>query len=94
MFFNKWFSKNKTIIEKGSCYAVLKGDYVGEIFVFFEQQKDTLFFMTLPKMEIRKVDIAKFEIGIKEKIIDFVNVLPKKIFKVVENHGKKKLKPK
>lgn len=92
MFFNKWFSKKETIIEKGSCYAVLRGDYLGEIFVFFEQKDDTMFFVTLPKMEIRKVDIAKFEIGVKEKIIDFVNILPKTVLKVVENHGKNTLK--
>jgi hypothetical protein len=94
MLFNTWFSKKETIIEKGSCYGVLRGDYLGEIFVFFKEENDTMFFVSLPKMEIRKVDIAKFEIGVKEKILDFVNILPKDVFKVIESHGKNTLKGK
>jgi hypothetical protein len=91
-FFNSWFSKSRSFLEKGSCYAVLKGDYHGEIFVFFKQENELLFFVTLPKMEIRKVDTAKFEIGLKEKILDFINILPKNVFKVIESHGKNTLK--
>lgn len=86
--FYGFFKKEKTIIEKGTCYGVLRGDYKGEIFVFFKQENDILYFVTLPKMEIRKVDIAKFHIGLREKILDFINILPKNIYKVVEAHGK------
>jgi len=80
--------KEKTLIEKGSSYGVLRGDYHGEIFVFFKQDDDILFFVSLPKMELRKVDIAKFNIGLSEKILDFINILPKNIYKVIEAHGK------
>jgi dUTPase len=86
--FNNVFSKKKNYIEKGSSYAVLRGDYYGEIFVFFYQEDDTLFFVSLPKMEIRKVNVVKFNIGVKDKILDFVNIVPKKIYKVIECHGK------
>jgi len=88
MFFRNLFSKTKNHIEKGSTYGVLKGDYKGEIFVFFQQKDHTLHFVTLPKMELRKVDIGKFDIGIKEKILDFINILPYDVYKVVESHGK------
>lgn len=85
---NKFSLKEKTHIEKGSSYAVLRGDYYGEIFVFFYQEEDTLFFVTLPKMEIRKVNIIKFDIGIRDKILDFVNIIPENVYKVLESHGK------
>jgi hypothetical protein len=86
--FYGFFKKEKTLIEKGSAYGVLRGDYRGEIFVFFKQENDVLFFVSMPKMELRKVDIAKFHIGVNEKILDFINILPKNIYKVVEAHGK------
>jgi hypothetical protein len=94
MFFRNLFSKKKNHIEKGSAYGVLKGDYKGEIFVFFDQNDHTLYFVTLPKMEIRKVDIVKFDIGIKEKILDLINILPYDVYKVVESHGKKTMSTK
>jgi hypothetical protein len=87
-FFNIFFSEKKNYIEKGSSYAVLRGDYYGEIFVFFHQEDDTLFFVSLPKMEIRKVNVVKFNIGVRDKILDFVNIVPKNIYKVIECHGK------
>lgn len=87
-FFDLFFSKEKNHIQKGSSYAVLRGDYYGEIFVFFYQEADTLFFVSLPKMEIRKVNVVKFDIGIRDKILDFINIVPKNIYKVIESHGK------
>jgi hypothetical protein len=87
-FFNIFFFEKKNYIEKGSSYAVLRGDYYGEIFVFFHQEDDTLFFVSLPKMEIRKVNVVKFDIGVRDKILDFVNIVPKNIYKVIECHGK------
>ena len=78
---------NETYIELGSCYAVLMGDYHGEIFVFFKQIEDILMFVSLPKMILRKVKIQKFDIGLKEKILDYCDLLPKDVYKVIESHG-------
>jgi len=85
---DKFFPKKITHIEKGSSYAVLRGDYYGEIFVFFHQEEDTLLFVSLPKMEIRRVNIIKFDIGVRDKILDFINFIPKNVYKVLESHGK------
>ncbi len=87
-FFNSFFSEKKNCIEKGSSYAVLRGDYYGEIFVFFRQEEDTLFFVSLPKMHVRKVNVIKFNIGVRDGILDFINIIPKNIYKVIECHGK------
>lgn len=81
------FKKEKTHIPKGSCYAVLRGDYYGEIFCFFHQKDDMLYFVSLPKMEIREVKRIKFDIGLDEKILDPIKTIPKNILKVVQAHG-------
>ena len=86
--FDNFFQKKKNYIEKGSSYAVLRGDYCGEIFVFFRQDEDTLFFVSLPKMNVRKVNVVKFDIGVRDGILDFINIIPKNIYKVIECHGK------
>jgi len=78
---------NKTHIPLGSCYAVLRGDYHGEIFVFFKQIANDLMFVSLPKMILREVDVVKFDIGLKENILDSFNILPEDIYKVIESHG-------
>ena len=85
---NIFFPIKKTHIVKGSSYAILRGDYYGEIFVFFHQEDNTLFFVSLPKMEVRKVDIIKFDIGLGNKILDFVNIVPSDVYKLVKTHGK------
>lgn len=91
MFFNFLkFGENK--IKKGSSYAVLRGDYYGEIFVYFKKCKNIMYFVSIPKMEIREVDENKFNVGIKEKILEFVDIVPKEVYKVVESHGKNTLR--
>ena len=87
-----FIKKKKTTLEKGSSYGVLTGDYVGEIFVYFSEDEDNFYFVSIPKMELRKVDRAKFDIGIKHKILDFINILPKDVYFSIEQHGKKQLK--
>lgn len=88
------FKKNKIKLEKGSSYAVLHGDYVGEIFVYFFDDSLKFYFVSIPKMEIRVVGKDKFQEGIDENILDFVNILPKDVYYVIEAHGKKNLESK
>jgi hypothetical protein len=85
-------SFNKTHIPLGSCYAVLHGDYVGEIFVFFKQIEKNLIFVSLPKMILREVDVVKFDIGLKDKILDSFNILPEDVYKIIESHGNNLIK--
>jgi hypothetical protein len=47
-----------------------------------------MFFVSLPKMELREVEASKFYIGLGEKILDFIDVLPKDVYKVIDAHGK------
>lgn len=82
-----FFEDKNTYIPLGSCYAVLAGDYHGEIFVFFKQIDNTLMFVSLPSMVLREVEISKLEIGLKENILDSLEILPKDVYEVIECHG-------
>ena len=64
-------------------YAIDKGDYVGEFFVYVKTM-DTgeHCFLGLPKMEKRLVPAESFNSGIKNKIMVFVQKLPKPIHKI------------
>ena len=64
----------------GNIYAVNNGDYMGEFFVLVENS-DSLIFLSLPDFYIRKVPTDKYDIGIKENILEFQEKLPQDIFK-------------
>ncbi len=82
--FGSLFKKEK--YKKGSSYAVLGGDYYGEIFVLIKQDGDDLFFVSIPNMKVRKVNSEKIEIGIKEKILDFIKIVPKETYALLKKH--------
>jgi len=69
-------------------YAVCGGKYLGEMFVFMEQQDTEYYFLSLPAMQIRQVPIEKFDTGLKEKILDVVNKLPKDIYNICQKQYK------
>lgn len=93
-FIKRFLKNNKTDIKLGSCYAVLRGDYYGEVFVFFQQDEESYKFVSLPNMQVRDVKKEKFQIGIKDKIIEYFKLLPKSVYKVIEQHGKNTIKSK
>lgn len=64
----------------GCVYAITAGKYLGELLVFVEEKNKVLKFLSLPTMALRDVPQDKFDVGIKSKIVDFVERLPKDIF--------------
>jgi hypothetical protein len=69
---------------KGNVYAVGTGLYVGEMFVFIQENKDTYEFISIPKNENRSVPKDKFDLGIKHKILEFVNEIDKEVLVLLE----------
>ena len=68
----------------GNIYAISGGRFLGEFFVFMEQKnKRTYSFLSLPKMKIRHIPKDKFDIGIKNKVLQLQEKLPGDILKVV-----------
>lgn len=84
MFFNKH-------PKKGCVYAITKGKFIGELFVYIEQKQTDFMFLSLPTMAIRDVPQDKFDMGLKSKIIDIVEKLPKEVYTVCINQYRKNL---
>ena len=76
----------------GSAFAVCAGKYLGEFFVYMEQTESTVYFLSLPKMEPRQVPIDKFKYGVDNKVLEFQEILPKKIREVCIEQYKKNAK--
>ena len=72
---SKWFQRDPKNPKQGDVYAVLRGRYVGELFVYVGVNDDKYHFMSIPVMENRKVPIVKFDLGLESGIIEFVERL-------------------
>ena len=63
-------------------YAVTGGAYLGEFFVYMEQQGNTLYFLSLPHMEVRDIPDHKFHFAIENNILDPTDTLPTEIYQI------------
>lgn len=77
-----FFTNSK--LKKGDVFAVQTGDFAGQMFYFMEQNENDYIFFTTPLIEILKVPIDKFDFAKEHGIIEYVENLPRKIFKVVK----------
>ena len=75
-------STDRTEPRAGYLYAVTGGRYLGEFFVYIEKVKGSFYFLSLPKMEVRQVPYHKCKLGIKDRILDEIEKLPKDIYEV------------
>ena len=69
-------------LREGDAYACNTGDFVGEFFIYMEDSDVDHIFLSLPKMEERKVPFDKFEFAVKERFIEKVENLPKDVYLV------------
>jgi hypothetical protein len=79
MFFRK---SNKP--KKCDVFAVQTGDFAGQMFNFVEQKGDNYMFISTPDVKIVEVPIEKFDFAKEHEIIEYVERLPRKIFKVIK----------
>lgn len=63
-------------------YAVTTGAYLGEMLVFVKQVNDDYCFLSLPSNINRIIPKEKFDFGIKNNILQFVEHLPKQVYEV------------
>ena len=82
----KWFHITKNIQQpkKRYLYAVKTGDYAGNFIAYIDRTKVNYSFLTIPPMEQISVPIDDFKQGIENKILDFVEILPKNVYKIIE----------
>ena len=71
-------------IDRG-IYVVLKGIYSGEFFVYIKQVGVDYLFFSLPDKQIRLVPKESLTNGLKNKLVDFLEQLPLKVYKTVEH---------
>lgn len=65
-------------------YAVGTGTYVGEIFVFVEETENYYHFISIPKNINRSVPKDKFDIGLANKILDYVEEIDADVFTLLK----------
>ena len=71
--------KQESHIQKklGAAYAVTTGTFVGEIFIYISEDSNNMHFLSIPKMLNREVPLEKFEYAVNNKVIEFVQVIPR-----------------
>jgi hypothetical protein len=69
---------------KGNIYAVGTGTYVGEMFIFVEEGLDSYNFISIPKNVNRCVPKDKFEIGIKNLILEYAGKIDSDVYVLLE----------
>lgn len=76
MFFFKKKPKSRAI------YAINTGLFKGEFFVYVDiiKDPDLYCFLSVPKNICRWVPKKSFDVGLKQKIISLVEVLPKNVY--------------
>lgn len=74
----------KTHPKKRHAYAITTGDYVGEIFVFIKENGEQYEFLSIPKNINRIVPKEKFEFGLEASIIEYVECIPRSVFKIIK----------
>ena len=88
--------------KKRYIYAVTKGDYLGEFFVYMDERESSYVFMSLPDFRIRKVPVNDFDNGVEQGVLDMVERLPRSVYiecqeqytKTLNNPGTDEIIPK
>lgn len=68
-----WFSKK---IRYGDTYACTAGDYVGSILTFIKEKEGMYGFISIPTMKNQWIPKEKFDIGLENNILEYVENLP------------------
>jgi hypothetical protein len=73
-FFKKQHPKEQYV------YAVTAGAYLGELLVYMDSKDNSYNFLILPNMAIRQIPREKFDIGLKNNIVEAVEKLPSYVY--------------
>jgi hypothetical protein len=69
--------------DKRNTYAITTGDYVGEMFIYIKSTDTHYEFLSIPKNINRSVPKEKFELGLQSNIIEFVERIPRSVYRVI-----------
>ena len=90
----KTLSKVKSFFKKQHpteqyVYAVTAGAYLGELLVYMDNANNSYNFLILPDMAIRQIPTEKFNIGLKNNIVEAVEKLPSYVYDTCKLQYKK-----
>jgi hypothetical protein len=69
-------------VKRRDCYAVHTGDYVGQMFIVCEVTDREVGCLAVPDMKNVQVPNDKWTIGRNSAIIEYVEEMPKDVFRV------------
>ena len=79
----------KDKIKPGSIYGINHGRYERAFFVLIEEIEDQYIFLSLPELTIENVPIDEVSNGLEKEILDFIEILPRDVFKICLNQYRK-----
>lgn len=75
---------SKKNLKKREVYAVNHGDHAGQMFIVIQITNDTVNCLAIPVMKCVKVPKEAFDRGRNTAIIEYVETLPKDVYKISE----------
>jgi len=78
----KWIKSFKKHQYHRCIYAVTQGAYLGEMLVFIKQQGDSYHFLSIPNNVNRIIPKEKFDFGMQNGILQFVEKTPQQVYQV------------
>lgn len=82
----KWLNITKNIKKpkKRFLYAVKHGDHAGKFLAYIMSNDKHHLFLSVPGNDKLEVPIVDFENGVDNKIVEYVETIPRNVFKVIE----------
>lgn len=74
--------------KEGTLFAVNSGVFIGEFFVYMEEDGDKWVFLSLPDLFIRKVPPEEFEKGFELGILEKIETLPDNVLTLLQEQYK------
>lgn len=78
----RFFKSREKHPDKRNIYAVVTGDYVGEMFIFIDERNDEYMFLSVPKNVNRYIPKDKFDFARNNGIIEFVEKSPRAVYDI------------
>jgi len=64
-------------VREGNLYGCTAGDYVGSMLMFIEKDETNYGFLRIPTMENMWITKEKFDFGVEQSIIEYIERVPK-----------------
>ena len=77
------FKKHKDPLNR-NIYVVRSGTYKGEFFVYINTNEEVVNFLSLPNNNPIEMTKDKFDVGLKNKIVELIEKLPYNVYEICQ----------